>query len=59
MTKLLFANFAAFLSVHAKIAEKKKICPRVLDNPVLQNASMILPKPYNSVNIAADLWRPL
>jgi len=58
MTKLLSANFAGFLALFAvkgfnrqRTLEKrqdrgeKKVSPRALDNPVLQNASMIVPKP--------------
>ena len=58
MTKLLSANFAGFLALFAvkgfnrqRTLEKrqdrgeKKVSPRALDNLVLQNASMIVPKP--------------
>src|SRR5438093_8482278 len=58
MTKLLSANFVDFLVLFAvkgfnrqRTLEKrqdrgeKKVSPRALDNPVLQNASMIVPKP--------------
>jgi len=58
MTKLLSPNFVDFLALFAvkgfnrqRTLEKrqdrgeKKVSPRALDNPVLQNASMIVPKP--------------